>query len=193
MYGLVYWMGLKVQPKKTLGLKKIKKINEGEIKMTCLPFNELTVLDLTEKGPTNVPGWTFNSTDLNSGVGGDFIYVGYETGDDNPITSITFKSYDQSQQDNPMKTADWEWNPIDLNRNAGGKFIYMFWKVNEPGNSPICNLIFTVSDQSSPYNIPGYVGINQDLNEGAGGPYIFAYYSTTVCPNPTAKVKMARS
>ena len=154
--------------------------------MACLPFNNLMVQDLTEKGPVPLECWNIIPTDLNSGVGGDFIYVGYQTGDDNPITSITFKSYSQSQKTNPMP--EWQWYPCDLNNGAGGDYIYMFWMQNEKDKDPITNLMFLVIEQSEPPIISGYTSIKEDLNNGAGGPYIFAYYSQTICPDEVTKV-----
>jgi len=136
------------------------------------PIVNLTVQDLQSRGPKPVAGWTFSPVDLNTGVGGDYIYVGWQRGTSKPITRLSFGAYNRSQQGNPAP--NWEWNPTDLNRGAGGQYIYMFWK-RDPGFQPIYGITFIVTPQSSPPPVPGYQAINLDLNRGAGGPYIWAY------------------
>jgi hypothetical protein len=140
------------------------------------PIKELTVQSLGRQGPQPVPGFEFSPIDLNKGVGGDFIYIGWQRGpvNDNPVTQIDFEAFREIQNDNPR--GDWEWNPIDLNAGAGGRFIYLFWK--KGGATPVYNISFFVSPANTPPPIAGYTAINVDLNAGAGGPYVWGYYTT---------------
>jgi hypothetical protein len=128
------------------------------------------------KGPLDEPGWHFNHTDLNSGVGGKFIYTGFQRGESPPVTSLYYAAFDTSQS-NPL--AGWQWDGVDLNTGAGGKFIYMFWKTGEQ-RSPITSINYVVTSNSSPPYLQNYIPVGCDLNEGAGGPFIWGYYSTTV-------------
>jgi hypothetical protein len=141
------------------------------------PIKDMAVQSLGRSGPQPIPGWEFHSVDLNSGVGGDYIYAGWQRGTDNPVTQVDFEAFGEAQGVNPR--ADWEWSPVDLNGGAGGRWIYMFWK--RGGASPVYNIAFIVTDSSTPFAIPGYTAINVDLNAGSGGPYIWGYY--TADPN----------
>lgn len=136
------------------------------------PINNLTIQSIWERGPRSIQGWYFNPVDLNTGVGGAYIYAGWQRGNNHPITSLGFGTYSTSQQDNPWP--GWNWNMNDLNRGAGGRFIYMFWRSN-PGYRPIYNITFLVTGLSSPPSIPGYQAISVDLNMGSDGPYIWPY------------------
>lgn len=150
--------------------------------MSATPITDLTIQDITQKGPVSLPGWHFLSTDLNASVGGDFIYLGYKLATDTPpspatpVTNLTFEAYDKYQGVNPKP--DWIWIPTDLNRGAKGKYIYTFYKKGEPGRAPITGIMFIVTNQHSPYQISGWTTTGVDLNKGAGGQYIWAYYST---------------
>jgi hypothetical protein len=141
------------------------------------PITELAVQDLSRPGPLPVPGWYFNPVDLNSGVGGDFIYAGWRRGTGAPITHLSFGLFNEGHSQNPWASSGWSWNPVDLNKGAGGRYIYMFWKSVPAGYRPIYDIAFTVTSSSSPPPLPGYDPIGVDLNAGAGGPYIFAYVS----------------
>ena len=96
----------------------------AKARAAALPFTNLTIQSIGRAGPLPISGWEFTPVDLNSGVGGNYIYAGWQRGDEPPITRIGFASFSQAQQDNPYP--DWEWNANDLNRGAGGRFIYMF-------------------------------------------------------------------
>lgn len=152
-------------------------------------LTNLMVQAIDNQGPNYVKGWDFFPTDLNSGVGGKFIYVGYQTGDQNPVTSITFKSFDDAQE---KSMEGWQWSGQDLNQGAGGAYIYMYWKTGELDVPAIKDLLFLVISNDTPPSIDGWISIRQDLNQGAGGPYIWPYYSNTITPGK-AKVKMERS
>ncbi len=141
------------------------------------PITDLTIQDITSRGPIAVPGWTFVATDLNASVGGDFLYLGYRSRNSEPsVTSLDFKAFDKAQTKNPMP--EWNWLPTDLNRGAKGKYIYMFWKVGEDGRPPITSVTVLQTTMKSPPDIGGWHATGCDLNKGAGGEYIWAYYST---------------
>jgi hypothetical protein len=146
----------------------------GSAALGADPIKDMAVQSLGRPGPQPIPGWHFHSVDLNTGVGGDYIYAGWQRGADDPVTEIDFEAFTESQGSNPRD--GWEWSPVDLNAGAGGRWIYMFWK--RGGTAPVYNVTFIVTSQSSPFDIPGYKAIHVDLNKGSGGPYIWAYYST---------------
>ena len=71
----------------------------------------MAVQALGHPGPQPVPGFEFNPVDLNKGVGGNFIYIGWQCGpvNDKPVTQIDFEAFREIQNVNPR--GDWEWNP----------------------------------------------------------------------------------
>jgi hypothetical protein len=140
-----------------------------------MALTNLTVQVDGERGPFYQPGWDFYLTDLNSTVGGKYIYIGYQTNGSQPITNVNFIAYSSAQANS---IPGWNWSPADLNSGAGGKYIYMYWNY-DVGQPPIQSLAFVVTNQSVPPQIPGFQHVGCDLNEGAGGDYIWAYYSTT--------------
>lgn len=141
------------------------------------PINSLTTQVDSTAGPKYQPPWDFIPVDTNTGVGGDYIYIGYQCGGNDPVTSLNFVAYDHGQSNPP---SGWNWNGQDLKQGAGGKYIYMVWKNGETNKEPITAITLLVTDQSSPPAIKGYESIGQDLNQGAGGPYIWPYFSTIV-------------
>ncbi|MGV1833429.1 hypothetical protein ACQZ6C_01615 [Rhizobium rhizogenes] len=151
-------------------------------------INALTNQVDDSSGPKYQPPWDFIPVDTNTGVGGKYIYIGYQRGSNNALTSLNFVAYDQAQSNPP---SGWSWTGQDLKQGAGGKFIYMIWKNGESGKKPITAITLLVTNQSSPPAIEGYQAINQDLNQGAGGPYIWPYYST-VTPMDAKKEAVIR-
>ncbi|MCG7564195.1 MULTISPECIES: hypothetical protein [Pseudoalteromonas] len=154
-----------------------------------MAISNLKIQKDTTIGPLFEKGWDFFTTDLNQGVGGDFLYVGYQQLPDQAVTAINFIAYDSPQENS---IPGWEWSPIDLNSGAGGKYIYMYWQIDGEGPA-ITDLLFLPTDQNEPYKIDGYTHVGVDLNEGAGGPYIWAYYSNTLAPTSVAKAPFHRS
>ena len=141
------------------------------------PLNALKVQCASSVGPLYERGWDFYFDDLNKGVGGKYIYVGYKRGMDRPVTSINFKAFDKAQSEPEQ---GWEWSPEDLSKGAGGKYIYMYWKRGEPGRKPIVDLMFQTVRNGTPAKILGWRQVGPDLNRGSGGPYIWAYYTRYV-------------
>lgn len=73
-------------------------------------------------------GYTLIDKDLNTGAGGDFIYLGYKKGEDGkkPIKELCI-TYDNDRK--PEKNGFTRIN-VDLNAGAGGKFIYLWYSRN---------------------------------------------------------------
>lgn len=131
-------------------------------------------------GPLYERGWDFFPTDLNTGAGGNYVYLGYQCKNGQPpVTSMDVGIY-ESPPSNPP--SGWYWDMSDLNSGASAsRHPYLLWKVGE-SKPPIINVMVGVyaNAMSSPPQFPGWVGIPKDLNAGVGGPYIWLYYSTTV-------------
>ncbi|MGC1304097.1 MAG: hypothetical protein WA840_17155 [Caulobacteraceae bacterium] len=153
------------------------------------PINQLMNQVDDSSGPKYQEPWRFLPTDTNTGVGGKYIYIGYQLGANNPVTSINFYAYDDRQSNPPV---GWNWTGQDLKQGAGGKYIYMVWKNGEPNVPPITAITLLVTKDSSPPPISGYEAIRQDLNQGAGGPYIWPYYSTTASMLDKEEVVIAK-
>jgi hypothetical protein len=73
-------------------------------------------------------GYTLIDKDLNTGAGGDFIYLGYKKGEDGkkPIKDLCI-TYNNDRK--PEKNGFTRIN-VDLNAGAGGKFIYLWYSRN---------------------------------------------------------------
>ena len=114
-------------------------------------------------------GFTKVDVDLNSGAGGDYIYVCYKKGVGAPITglAITFGGHV------PSPEYTWTKIDVDLNRHAGGEFIFL-WYTKDPACSTIGNIIILLDSQATP---DGYTKIPWDLNRGAGGAFIYLAYN----------------
>ncbi|NEQ79296.1 MAG: hypothetical protein F6K26_03270 [Moorea sp. SIO2I5] len=144
------------------------------------PITNLKVQSIPNPGPLQEVGWFYLSQDLNQSVGGNYIYVGYQTGTGVPVTSLNFFDTNNAQQGPQV---GWQhWDPTDLNQGAGGKYIYMEWNTGETGKEPIINIMFLATSQDTPPSIGGWIPTGVDLNKGSGGLYIWAYYSTIVSP-----------
>ena len=94
-----------------------------DIKIIGWPRN--TPRDQEPKIPA---GFEKDPVDLNKGVGGDFIYLCYETGPykaEKMIKNITIIG-----GDNPFIKPPYEYeiDPYDLNKGAGGEYIYLCFK-----------------------------------------------------------------
>ncbi|WP_125564288.1 hypothetical protein [Pseudoalteromonas rubra] len=86
------------------------------------------------------------TADLDQGVGGDYIYSGYQQLPGQSVTVILVKAYDSPQKNS---ISGWEWSPIDLNSGAKGKYIYMYWQID--GQDPaITELLFLPTDHNEP-------------------------------------------
>ncbi|MFJ7910642.1 hypothetical protein [Kitasatospora sp. NPDC096204] len=117
-------------------------------------------------------GWHKLDTDLNSGVGGDYLYLAYERADqdqEHPITDIRILVGDEK----PLK--GYQKIPVDLNKGAAdaksGKRNPLFLAVTREdgkGRKAIEDLVITSwSDGDTEVASPtGYSRIPRDLNDG---------------------------
>ncbi|MFE7591430.1 hypothetical protein ACFU6K_18690 [Kitasatospora sp. NPDC057512] len=132
-------------------------------------ITDVNILVGYDKNPVPVPtGWKKIDTDLNSGVGGDYLYLVYERHDqDEPITDIRILVGDEK----PPK--GYEKIPVDLNKGAvdadSGKPHPLFMAVTRKGDGkPIEDLrIASWVDGEKKVDPPsGYSRIDTDLNAG---------------------------
>ncbi len=114
-------------------------------------------------------GYTKVNVDLNTGAGGDFIYVCYKKGVGAPITGLAITISGHV----PSPEFTWTKIDVDLNRHAGGEFIFL-WYTKDPACSTIGNIIILLGSQATP---DGYTKIPWDLNQGAGGAFIYLAYN----------------
>ncbi|QPB82395.1 hypothetical protein CWC22_005095 [Pseudoalteromonas rubra] len=128
------------------------------------------------------------TTDLNSGAGGDYIYLCAD-GNNNPsspkVTQLKIFQSDSSAEDTDIVTAcggtGWIALVEDLNQGSGGDWIYLCYKT---GSSNKITSIRT-SNHSGKNTAMNHCKLNghkvvkntsseaADLNSGAGGDYIF--------------------
>ena len=92
-------------------------------------------------------GYNLINSDLNNGVGGDFIYIEFKNGLDNstnpyPITALTAVKGENAQAPEGYTKLDY-----DLNKNAGGEYIYLCYK-REP-NKPAIRDIKVLSGENT--------------------------------------------
>lgn len=168
----------------------------------------ITDIKIIHGGSKNIScpaGYTKINKDLNKGVGGDFIYLCYESGGRGlPITNLFVEyshrkmssddyfdfdwRFDYWPQLEPMKyypfdnNSRWEICAVDLNRGAGGRFIYLHY-TKDPDCTPITDIEVTIGNHKSILCPVGYRKLDWgedytsgDLNKGAGGPFIFLCY-----------------
>jgi hypothetical protein len=112
------------------------------------------------------------SIDLNAGAGGEYIYLYFKKGDNNPITGLFVITGNNPGIFPPPGYTKIE---VDLNAGAGGEYIYLCY-TKDPRWLSIKEVAIVASN-----NVPvppplGYNLIPVDLNVGAGGEYIFLCY-----------------
>lgn len=116
--------------------------------------------------------------DLNSGAGGDYIYLAFNRGEKDLITDLIV-----IEGQNKEVPSGYEKIDTDLNINVGKSSAYLYFCYNKNDGDPITDIVFQVRDNGNPPKIlPGnYQLIDQDLNKGADKasgkktPYIYAY------------------
>ncbi len=153
-------------------------------------------LNVLNSGASNLPN-QYNANglvykkmfmDLNSGAGGDYVYMYYALGNDDgssgvaPITSV----YVCNHSDNEYAHAGDATIAVDLNAGAGGDFIYLCYG---RGGSNIVRGLLLFDGVNLAYSEGTSGGTNwfevtemssaamQDLNEGAGGDYVYLYFT----------------
>ncbi|KAI2618053.1 MAC/Perforin domain-containing protein [Hypomontagnella submonticulosa] len=142
-------------------------------------IDSLTIVHGNSSTISPTPGYIKFNYDLNSTVGGEFIYLCYH--------KVSYDSLKQNKDaitdlvvlfDNEDTPSGYKKLSTDLNAGAKGKFIYLAYKEGSY-NSDTAILDVTVFgskhyDVAPPY---GFTKINHDLNAGAGGDYIFFGYA----------------
>ncbi len=123
---------------------------------------------------SSYPGYKRIGRDLNKDVGGDFIYMWYNTTNDpaQALTDIRI-TYGDFKLSGPYTK-----NPHDLNKNAGGEYIYLWTSTSSTVGAPIksINVIFGENaDMPSGYSVVKYNDSKAaaELNKGAGGAFIY--------------------
>ncbi|RUS26299.1 hypothetical protein BC938DRAFT_470960 [Jimgerdemannia flammicorona] len=90
------------------------------------PVTSLDFLIQDNEGPRIPHGWTSDYTDLNTGVGGKYIYLIWRTGEagERPITAIAFRS---SKGSNPPDIHGFTAVHKDLCSRAGGSYMWGYY------------------------------------------------------------------
>jgi hypothetical protein len=132
------------------------------------PITEVTVIYGGSSGIQAPTGFTKIPRDLNSGAGGDYVYVCYKRGVGAPITGL----YVTKGWVTPNVPEHCTIVPVDLNRTVGGDYIYL-WYTKDPSCAVVDDLIVLFNNEAVP---DGYTKINYDLNRNAGGDFIYFCY-----------------
>ena len=126
---------------------------------------------------TSAPsGYTKIPTDLNSGAGGEYIYLAY-TRDPSMGTPITAIQCAASSHHHDPACVPPGYTKVDgdLNRGAGGKYIYMSF-IRDTSPTPVTEIDVLVGTERLIWPSKDFVRINQDCNQGAEGKYIYIVY-----------------
>jgi len=132
-------------------------------------ISEVTVI---RGGSSDIPppsGYVKINKDLNTGAGGDYIYVCYKKGAGAPITGLYVTLNSGSPPSNPKYTKI----DVDLNAGADGDFIYL-WTTKDPDCAAVKDIIVQFGAGVTPP--AGYTKIDVDLNRGARGEFIYLSY-----------------
>lgn len=134
-------------------------------------ITEVTVIQGGNSGIQAPAGYTKIPWDLNSGAGGDYIYVCYKKGIGAPITGLCVTI--GSGGGTPPADAKYTRIKVDLNAGAGGDYIWL-WTTKDPDCATVKDIIVQFGEYSRPP--AGYTWIGTDLNRNAGGSYIWLSY-----------------
>ena len=132
------------------------------------------------KGTSAPLGYTKIPTDLNSGAGGEYIYLAY-TKDPSMGTPITAIQCAASSHHHDKACIPPGYTKVDgdLNREAGGKYIYMSF-IKDSSAQPITDIDVIVGTERLIWPKKNFIRINQDCNQGAGGKYVYIVYTKSV-------------
>jgi hypothetical protein len=144
--------------------------------LDTVPYiNEIVVICADKKEDISVPGgYTRIPVDLNTDVGGKYIFFCYSTQRPGPncdecISDIQF-IYGKDTPTPPGYKRD----SFDLNSGANGDYIYLCYKLEKYDVSKAITKLEVITSDKENANPPeGFVKIKSDLNKGAGGVYIF--------------------
>ena len=122
------------------------------------------------------PKYTVIPVDLNSGTGGDYIYLAYsrDKSEGLPITAIQVAA--SSTRDDPKCTPPgYKRVEGDLCKGMGLKYVYVSY-ITRTSYESVCDICILVGDHHLIWPKKEYVRVDQDCNEGAGGKYIYIAY-----------------
>jgi len=112
--------------------------------------------------------------DLNTGAGGDYIYLCYHEQvwkPDNLQPAVTAIKIIYNQEVTPEGYIKL---PHDLNKGAGGEFVYLCYKTDTYSTQNAFNKVTVIGGGNADINAPyGYNKVPGDLNKGAGGEFIY--------------------
>lgn len=138
-------------------------------------MSAVTGLDIIYGEKTQPPtGYSKIPVDLNSGAGGEYVYLCYTTaGSSSPITNIQVFAGDSSEF--PIQTGYTKITK-DLNKGAGGHYIYVCF-TRDCAFPPVrqVNVIQGGTRHTHPPT-SHWVRIDQDCQEGAGGKFSYVTF-----------------
>lgn len=146
---------------------------------TSILAADISHVDVTDGDNSNVKcnagGLKKIPKNLNSGVGGRFIYL-CEERKNQRFMLVDLKVTISDKDDKNYCPSDYKRDSIDLNKRAGGNYIY-FCRKYSSSSSPIKKIKFVShpSDAMKAKNKcgPSWTLRPQDLNSGAGGEFIY--------------------
>lgn len=112
--------------------------------------------------------------DLNTGAGGDFIYLCYHEQawePDNLKPAVTAIQIIYNREETPVGYIKL---PQDLNKGAGGDDVYLCYKADTYDTNNAVNKVTVIGGGNADINAPyGYDKVPGDLNRGAGGEFVY--------------------
>ncbi|KAI2471267.1 MAC/Perforin domain-containing protein [Annulohypoxylon bovei var. microspora] len=145
-------------------------------------IDSLTFVNGDSSTISPTPGYQKIDYDLNSTVGGDYIYLCYHKASYNSLGSnnraITDLTVIFDQESTPYGYTKMS---TDLNAGAKGKYVYLCYKTSDYDSDEAILDIRVFGGKSYDVAPPyGFTKIERDLNAGAGGDYIFFGYAKRV-------------
>ena len=145
---------------------------QNDIVMAAI--TKLLIVYGQDANPPN--GYNMIRADLNSGAGGEYLYLCYTTEPSAgpPITAIQVTCTSDPSISGYVPTG---YTKVagDLNKGAGGKYIYVCY-VTGTSPGPVTGVDVLRSDSPNVWPQKDWYRINQDCNEGAWGKYIYITY-----------------
>lgn len=153
--------------------------------------SKLALSDIESQISHSEPGAPYKiiPSDLNNGVKGDYIYIGYTLTTDvtKAITDIKVEWW--SKESNASSTYDYSGSKYhcikkDLNSGAGGKYIYVYYTKDTNAGKQITEIGLERDGQYTfGRSAAGWISVigltssdKADCNKGSGGPYIYLWF-----------------
>lgn len=131
------------------------------------------------KKATAPAGYAMINRDMNTGAGGEYVFICYTTSPDAgpPITAIQVLAGGSSNF--PIPPGYTKVNQ-DLNKGSRGKYVFLCYTTNNCIPGKVTGLDVIMGDNYHTYPPDSsWIRVNQDCNHGAGGRYIFIAYKST--------------